>query len=81
MNKKTIITALLALVAMAGQAQKHLPELKYSKEPAVLNGIIIGDASQRPNSVGVRYLLKYTSGMGDALKQESTTVEQRLLFQ
>ena len=75
MNKQTIITALLALVAMAGQAQKHLPELKYSKEPAVLNGIIIGDASQRPNSVGVRYLLKYTSGMGDALKQESTTVD------
>jgi len=60
---------------MAGQAQKHLPELKYSKEPAVLNGIIIGDASQRPNSVGVRYLLKYTSGMGDALRQESTVVD------
>ena len=75
MNKKTIITTLLALVTMAGQAQKHLPELKYSKEPAVLNGIIIGDASQRPNSVGVRYLLKYTSGMGDALRQESTVVD------
>ena len=75
MHKKTIITALLTIVAMAGQAQKHLPELKYSKEPAVLNGIIIGDASQRPNSVGVRYLLKYTSGMGDALRQESTAVD------
>ena len=75
MNKKTIITALLAVVAMAGQAQKHLPAFQYSKEPAVLNGIIIGDASQRPNSVGVRYLLKYTSGMGDALRQESTAVD------
>ena len=75
MNKKTIITALLALVAMAGQAQKHLPAFQYSKEPAMLNGIIIGDASQRPNSVGVRYLLKYTSGMGDALRQESTAVD------
>ena len=75
MYRKSILTLLLALIAMAGQAQKHLPELKYSKEPAVLNGIIIGDASQRPNSVGVRYLLKYTSGMGDALRQESTAVD------
>ena len=75
MNKQTIIIALLALVAMTGQAQKHLPELKYSKKPAVLKGMILGDASQRPNSVGVRYLLKYTSGMGDALRQESTAVD------
>ena len=75
MNKKTIITALLALVAMGGQAQKHLPAFQYSKKPAVLNGMIIGDASHRPNSVGVRYLLKYTSGMGDGLRQESTTVD------
>ena len=75
MNKKTIIVILLVLVAIAGQAQKHLPELKYSKEPAVLNGIILGDASQRPNNVGAHYLLKYNSGMGDALRQESATVD------
>ena len=86
MNKKTIITTfptfrrlpvtfLLALVAMIGHAQKHLPAFQYSKEPAVLSGMIIGDASQRPNSVGVRYLLKYTSGMGDALRRESATVD------
>ena len=86
MNKKSIITTfqtfrrlpvafLLALVAMIGHAQKHLPAFQYSIEPAVLNGMIIGDASQRPNSVGVRYLLKYTSGMGDALRRESATVD------
>jgi len=73
--KQSIITALFAFVAMTGWAQKHLPAFQYSKEPAVLNGIIIGDASQRPNSVGVRYLLKYTSGMGDALRRESATVD------
>ncbi|MBP5513467.1 MAG: hypothetical protein J6Y04_01630 [Bacteroidaceae bacterium] len=74
-NKKTIITAMLTLVTLAGQAQKHLPAFQYSKEPAVLDGMIIGDASQRPNSVGIRYLLSYTSGMGDALRQESTLVD------
>ena len=75
MNKKLIITAMLTLVTLAGQAQKHLPAFQYSKEPAVLDGMIIGDASQRPNSVGIRYLLSYTSGMGDALRQESTVVD------
>ena len=75
MNKKLIITTLLILATLAGWAQKHLPAFQYSKEPAVLNGRIIGDASQRPNSVGVYYLLKFTSGMGDALRQESAGVD------
>ena len=76
MNKKTIITALLALVAMAGQAQRHLPAFQYSKEPAVLNGIIIGDAAtKRPDSVRVRYALKYSSGMGDAVRRSSSGVD------
>ena len=48
MNKQTIIAILFALVAIAGHAQRHLPAFQYSKEPAVLNGTIIGDASQRP---------------------------------
>ncbi|QFQ12280.1 hypothetical protein C7Y71_004205 [Pseudoprevotella muciniphila] len=46
MNKKTIITLLLALVAMTGLAQKHLPAFQYSKEPAVLSGQIIGNNQQ-----------------------------------
>ena len=75
-NKKTIITALLALVALAGQAQKHLPAFRYSKEPAVLSGRIIGDAAtKRPDSVRVRYALKYSSGMGDAVRRSSSGVD------
>ena len=73
--RKTVITILLALVAMTGWAQKHLPEFQYSKEPAVLNGKIIGDASQKPESVHVRFLLKYNSGMGGSLRQESAVVD------
>lgn len=74
--KKTIITALLALVAMGGHAQRHLPAFQYSKEPAVLNGIIIGDAAtKRPDSVRVRYALKYSSGMGDAVRRSSSGVD------
>ena len=73
--KKTIITALLALFTITGQAQKLLPAFQYSKEPAVLDGMIIGDASQKPDSVRVRYLLKYNSGMGDALRRGSTAVD------
>lgn len=76
MNKKTIITALLALVAMGGHAQRHLPAFQYSKEPAVLKGIIIGDAAtKRPDSVRVRYALKYSSGMGDAVRRSSSGVD------
>ena len=75
MNKKTIITILLALVAMTGLAQKHLPAFQYSKEPAVLCGQIIGNNQQITESVHVRYALKYTSGMGDALRQTSAAVD------
>lgn len=75
MNKKTIITALLAFVAIVGQAQKSLPAFQYSKEPAVLNEIIVGDASQRPDRVGVHNLLKYTLGMVDALRRESAAMD------
>ena len=65
----------LALVAVVGQAQKHLPAFQYSKEPAVLSGQIIGNNQQITESVHVRYFLKYTSGMGDALRQASATVD------
>ena len=75
MHKKIIIAILFTFVAMLGRAQKHLPAFQYSKEPAVLKGKIVGEASQRPKSVRVRYLLKYTSGTGDALRQESTSVD------
>ena len=74
MNKKLIIATLLIIGTLAGWAQKHLPALQYSQEPAVLNGIIIGDASQKPNSVGVHYLLRFTSGMGDAFRQQSAVI-------
>lgn len=73
--KKTIIAALLTLVAMAGQAQKHLPAFQYSKEPAVLSGSVIGDFSQKPDSVRVRYALKYSSGMGDAIRRASAAID------
>ncbi len=65
---------MLALVAMTGLAQKHLPAFQYSKEPAVLSGQIIGNNQQITESVHVRYVLKYTSGTGDALRQASATV-------
>ncbi|MBQ9285847.1 MAG: hypothetical protein IJ209_06175 [Bacteroidaceae bacterium] len=73
--KKAIIATLLALVAMAGQAQKHLPAFQYSGEPAVLSGTIIGEAPQKPDSVRVRYALKYSSGMGDAIRRASAAVD------
>ena len=75
MNKKTIITLLFVLVAVAGKAQKHLPAFQYSKEPAVLSGQIIGNNQQITESVHVRYVLKYTSGTGDALRQASAAVD------
>ena len=75
MNKKTIITILLALVAMAGQAQKHLPAFQYSKEPAVLSGRIVGNSLEGAKKVRVRYLMKYTSGMGEASRQASADVD------
>ena len=75
MNKKAIITILFALAAMAGQGQKHLPAFQYSKEPAVLSGQIIGNNQQITESVYVRYVLKYTSGTGDALRQASAAVD------
>ena len=81
MNKKTIITILLALVAMTGLAQKHLPAFQYSKEPAVLSGQIIGNNQQITESVHVRYVLKYTSGTGDALRQASAAVDACLRVQ
>jgi len=74
MSNKVIITILLALVAMTGLAQKHLPAFQYSKEPAVLSGQIIGNNQQITESVHVRYVLKYTSGTGDALRQASAAV-------
>ncbi len=75
MNEKAIITILLALIAMTGLAQKRLPALQYSKEPAVLSGRIIGNSPEKTESVRVRYNLKYTSGMGDASRQASAAVE------
>ncbi len=71
MNKQAIITILFALAAMAGLAHKHLPAFQYSKEPAVLSVQIIGNNQQITESVHVRYVLKYTSGTGDALRQAS----------
>ena len=75
MNKKTIITILLALIAITGQAQEHLPAMRYSKEPAVLNGQIVGNSPESMDSVRVHYILKYSSGMGDAVRRASAAVD------
>ena len=75
MNKKLIITTFLIIFTLTGWAQKHLPAFQYSKEPAILNGTVIGKTSQKPNSVGIHYLLKFTSGMGDAFRQKSVAID------
>ena len=67
MNKQITFTILLALVTITGQAQKHLPEISYSKKPAVLSGRIIKDGAESPDTIYLRCLQPYTSGMGDAL--------------
>ncbi len=69
MKKKLIITAALVAAITAAWAQEHLPRLKYSKEPAVLQGCItddISDVSQKTQYFKVIYSNKYHSGTGDA---------------
>ena len=78
--KQTIIITLLAVFAMAGQAQKHLPGIQYSKESAVLNGRIIDDGTRKTDSVRVRYVLKYSSGMGDGIRRKSTALDANGCF-
>ena len=75
MSKKIIITTLLALIVMAGQAQKHLPALQYSKEPAVLSGRIIKDSTQKIDDIHARYVMKYGSGMGDGVRFKSAALD------
>ena len=68
MRIRILITVLLGILAMTGQAQKHLPRFKYSKEPAVLSGGVVGDSTLRPKDAKVIHWMKYNAGMGDARK-------------
>ena len=78
--KKTLIIALLALIAVAGQAQNHLPEISYSKKPAVLSGRIIKDGAEAPDTIYLRCLQPYTSGMGDALWRTAVPLDSEGKF-
>ncbi len=78
MKKKLIVTAILAAAITASWAQEHLPSLKYSKEPAVLQGCIINDisdGSQKAEYFKVVYSKKYHSGMGDARIVEKAVLD------
>ena len=78
--KKTLIIALLVLIAVAGQAQKHLPEISYSKKPAVLSGRIIKDGAEAPDTIYLRCLQPYTSGMGDAIWRTAVPLDDEGKF-
>lgn len=73
--KTVLTTALLFLFTLAARAQMELPAMRYSKEPAVLNGCIIGNSTERTDSVRVRYLLKYNSGLGDCIRRKSAVID------
>lgn len=73
--KQTILTTLLALVALMGQAQKHLPEIQYSLKPAVLKGRVVKASAEESDTVRVYYLLRYTTGMGDARRWQGTRLD------
>lgn len=75
MMSRTFIVALIGLIAMACQAQEYLPGLKYSREPAVLQGCVINDINHKAEGVKVVYLMKYHSGTGDARKVINATLD------
>lgn len=76
MIKKIIILAVAGLVGLAAQAQGHLPRFKYSKEPAVLTGCVVGDSAQMPEYLKVIHWMKYNAGMGDARKGNKTVLDE-----
>ncbi len=78
MKKILIVIAVLAAAFMATCAQEQLPSLKYSKEPAVLQGCIINDiseSSQKTEYIKVVFSKKYHSGTGDARIVEKAVLD------
>lgn len=79
--KKLIVTAVLvAADVTAGLAQEHLPSLKYSKEPAVLQGCVVTDGSQKAEYFKVVYKKKYNSGTEDARIVEKAELDENGCF-
>lgn len=73
--KRLIITAILGGAVITGQAQEHLPSLKYSKEPAVLQGCVINEGDQKAEYFKVVFSKKYHSGTGDARNVEKAVLD------
>ena len=82
MKGKTVIAALLPLLASAGYAQSCLPAFRYSREPAVLIGQVVGDSTLKAYDMSVSYTMKYSSGMGDARRGMESAADEngRCLF-
>lgn len=76
MKNKFLILLAFGLFALTGQAQKNLPRFKYSKEPAVLIGCIVGDSTQKVEDVKLIYTMKYHSGTGDARKGKKAVLDE-----
>lgn len=80
MNKQTIMTIFLAVVAMTVQAQKQLPEICYDSSPAVLSGHMIGP--EIPDILHLRSMKRYCSGMPfDGLWTEDVTLDSKGCFE
>ncbi|MDE5871803.1 MAG: hypothetical protein K2H22_07670, partial [Muribaculaceae bacterium] len=74
---RILITVLLGILTLTGQAQNHLPRLKYSKEPAVLRGCLVGDSTQRPEDIKVIHWMKYNPGLpGEALRDKTSSLDE-----
>ena len=77
MKNRILITVLLVILTLTGQAQKHLPRFKYSKEPAVLRGCLVGDSTQRPEDIDVIHWMKYNPGLpGEAIKDATSSLDE-----
>ena len=76
MKIRILIPALLGILTLTGQTQKHLPRFKYSKEPAVLTGRVVGDSTQKPEDIKVLHWMKYNAGIGDAIKGTKAELDE-----
>ena len=76
MKNRILIMLVLGFLALTGQAQKNLPRFKYSKEPAVLRGRIVGDSIQIPEEVKAIHWMKYNAGIGDARKDTKAELDE-----
>lgn len=80
MNRIILIITLIALMSASGHAQKRLPAFKYSKEPAVLCGRVVGDSARSVKDVTVFYAMKYSSGTGDAMRRSVAELDDNGCF-